>query len=252
MAERDPGGREPGEAGREAGTVIWDRIGRVGRGPHPALTHERIAQAAVALADEEGIESLSMRKVAARLGAGTMSLYRYVDGKDDLMDLMVDDVHREVQREPRTGDWRADVTTFAREIRRLSLRHPWMAGVLYPAARPSFGPYLLQVLEHYLAAIDGIGLDIDAMLDTWMTVSAFVNGYVSAELAEREASRRSNLTQEQWRGRLAPYVRKIIDSGRYPLFTRIVVEAEDFPDPDVVFERRLGYVLDGLPANRAN
>jgi AcrR family transcriptional regulator len=233
----------------DAGTVIWDRIGRAGRGPHPALTHERIARAAVAIADEEGIESVSMRKVAARLGAGTMSLYRYVDGKDDLMDLMVDEIHREVACEPRTGDWRADVTTFAREIRRLSLRHPWMAGVQYSTARPSFGPHLLRLLEHYLAALDGIGLDIDAMFDTWMTVSAFVNGYVSAELAEREASRRSSLTLEQWRARIAPYVRGVMESGRYPMFTRLIMDAEDFPDPDVVFERRLGYVLDGLPAN---
>jgi hypothetical protein len=78
-----------------------------------------------------------------------------------------------------------------------------------------------------------------------------VNGYVTAELAEREASRRSSLTQEQWRGRVYPYVRRIVESGRYPMFTRLVMEAEDFPDPDVVFERRLGYVLDGLPANKA-
>jgi AcrR family transcriptional regulator len=235
----------------DAGTVIWDRIGRAGRGPHPALSHERIAQAAVAIADEEGIESVSMRKVAARLGAGTMSLYRYVDGKDDLLDLMVDEIHRDVACEPRTGDWRADVTTFAREIRRLSLRHPWMACVQYSTARPSFGPSLLRLLEHYLTALDGIGLDIDAMFDTWMTVSAFVNGYVSAELAEREASRRSSLTLEQWRARIAPYVRGVMESGRYPMFTRLIMDAEDFPDPDVVFERRLGYVLDGLPANKA-
>jgi hypothetical protein len=143
------------------------------------------------------------------------------------------------------------VATFARELRRLSLRHPWMAGAQYPTARPSFGSSLLRLLEHYLAALDGIGLDIDAMFGTWMTVSAFVNGYVSAELAEAEASRRSNLTQEQWRGRIAPYVRRVMESGRYPMLTRLILEAEDFPDPDVVFERRLGYVLDGLPANKA-
>lgn len=244
----------PGADGQEAdaGMVIWDRVGRAGRGPHPALTHERIAHAAVAIADEEGIESVSMRKVASRLGAGTMSLYRYVDGKDDLLDLMVDEVYGEAVCEPHSGDWRTDMAGFAREVRRLTLRHPWMAGVRYPAAgRPSFGPNLLRVMEYHLAAVDGIGLDIDAMIDTWLTVSAFVDGYVSAELAEREVSRRSNLSQEQWRARMAPYVRKVVESGQYPLFTRVIVEAEDFPDPDVTFERRLGYVLDGLPANKA-
>jgi hypothetical protein len=123
--------------------------------------------------------------------------------------------------------------------------------VRYPTARPTFGPNLLRVIEHTLAAVDGIGLDIDGMLDTWMTVNAFVQGYVAAELAEQEASRRTNLTQAQWRARIAPYVRRIVESGRYPQFTRVVLDAEDFPDPDVTFERRLGYVLDGLAANRA-
>src|SRR5262249_44057772 len=68
---------------------------------------------------------------------------------------------------------------------------------------------------------------------------------------EQEATRRTNLTLAQWRARITPYVRRIVESGRYPLFTRVVLDAEDFPDPDVTFERRLGYVLDGLPANPA-
>ena len=265
MAERGPAGhtpvsreagvasREAGAGGRDAGTatVIWERVGRASRGPHPSLTHERIARAAIAIADDEGIESVSMRKVAARLGAGTMSLYRYVDGKDDLIDLMIDEVYGEAQCEPHSGNWRADLARIASDIRRVTLRHPWLASVLYPTARPTFGPNLLRVIEHALAAVDGIGLDIDGMLDMWMTVNDFVQGYVMAELAEQEATRRTNLTLAQWRARITPYVRRIVESGRYPLFTRVVLDAEDFPDPDVTFERRLGYVLDGLPANRA-
>lgn len=251
MAERDPANHAAGSQDAAAGTVIWERVGRPARGPHPSLTHERIARAAVAIADDEGIESVSMRKVAARLGAGTMSLYRYVEGKDDLIDLMADQVYGEAVCEPHSGNWRTDLARIARDIRSVTLRHPWLANARFPTARPTFGPNLLRVFEHTLAAVGGIGLDIDGMIDAWMTVNAFVQGYVTAELAEREASRRTNLTQAQWRARIAPYVRRIVESGRYPLFTRVVVDAEDFPDPDVTFERRLGYVLDGLPANRA-
>jgi len=272
MTERGPAGhtpvnREAGVAPHEAaaggrdaaagtviwepGTVIWERVGRASRGPHPSLTHERIARSAIAIADDEGIESVSMRRVAAQLGAGTMSLYRYVDGKEDLIDLMIDEVYGEAQCEPHSGNWRADLARIASDIRRVTLRHPWLASVLYPTARPTFGPNLLRVIEHALAAVDGIGLDIDGMLDMWMTVNDFVQGYVMAELAEREATRRTNLTQAQWRARITPYVRRIVESGRYPLFTRVVLDAEDFPDPDVTFERRLGYVLEGLAATRA-
>jgi AcrR family transcriptional regulator len=180
-----------------------------------------------------------------------MSLYRYVDGKDDLIDLMIDEVYGEATCEPHSGNWRTDLAQIARDIRSVTLRHAWLANARYPTARPTFGPNLLWVFEHTLAAVDGIGLDLHGMHDAWMTVNAFVQGYVMTELADHEATRRTNLTQAQWRARIAPYVRRIVESGRYPLFTRVVVDAGDFPDPDVTFERRLGYVLDGLPANRA-
>jgi Tetracyclin repressor-like, C-terminal domain len=100
-----------------------------------------------------------------------------------------------------------------------------------------------------MAAVDGFGLDIDQMLDMVSTVGAFAVGFVQAELAEEEAQRRTRLTEEQWRARMAPYIRQLIASGRYPYFERIVIEAEDFPDMNTTFERRLSYVLDGLAAN---
>jgi AcrR family transcriptional regulator len=189
-----------------------------------------------------------MRKVAARLGAGTMSLYRYVSGKDDLLDLMVDAVLGEddLPDEP-SGDWRSELAELARRTRRGARRHPWAIGFLL--ARPNLGPNALRGIEYAMAAVDGLGLDADRMLDMVSTVQAFVIGFVQAELAEVEAQRRTGLTQEQWRARVAPYVGQLVASGRYRFFERIVVEAEDFPDADATFERRLGYVLDGLAAS---
>jgi AcrR family transcriptional regulator len=239
VPDRDP-------ADDAAGPVIWTRVERAAGGPQPSLSYERLARAAVDIADAEGLEALSMRKVAARLGAGTMSLYRYVRSKDDLLELMVDDVYGAAVTAGPSGDWRADLARMARTVRQAGLRHPWLAS--YATSRPSFGPNLLKVIEHTLAAVDGTGLDIDGMLDIWLTVSAFVAGYVLAELAEREAQRRSKLTQDEWRARMAPYVLRLVESGRYPMLTRVVRDAENFPDPDEVFERRLGYVLDGLAA----
>jgi AcrR family transcriptional regulator len=238
--------REPHGSAAAPGSVIWTRVDRAGRGPQPSLTHDGITTAAIEIADAEGLEALSMRKVAARLGAGTMSLYRYVQSRDDLLQLMVDRAFGGVLDVPRTGEWRADLAGLARGMRQVILRHPWLSG--YPAARPAFGPNLLAVVEHVLSMVDGIGLDMDGMVDLWDTVTSFVHGYTLAELAERECQRRSGLSQEQWRGQVGPYVHEIIESGRYPLFNRLALEAEDFPDPDATFERRLGYVLDGLAA----
>jgi AcrR family transcriptional regulator len=241
MPERDPA-IDP----TTPGSVIWTRVERAPTGPPPSLSYQRLARAAVDIADAEGLEALSMRKVAGRLDAGTMSLYRYVRSRHDLIDLMVDHVYGEAVIDARSGDWRTDLARVARNVRQTALRHPWLAG--YATARPTFGPNLLNVIEHALGALDGLGLDIDRMLDIWLTVNAFVHGYVLAELADQEAQRRSKLTEQQWRAQMAPYVRQLVESGRYPMLTRIVIDAEDFPDPDQTFERRLGYVLDGLAA----
>jgi AcrR family transcriptional regulator len=236
------------DATAEPSPVIWARLDQSARRSRPSLTHEQIVRAAMEIADTEGVQALSMRKVAAKLGAGTMSLYRYVASKDDLLDLMVDAVRGEEQLpdEP-SGDWRAELAKQARRTRRGARRHPWAIGFIL--ARPNLGPNALHSIEHSMAAVDGLGLDIDRMLDIVATVSAFAIGFVQAELAEEEARRRTGLTDEQWRARMTPYVRQLIASGRYPYFERIVIEAEDFPDIDTTFERRLSYVLDGLAAN---
>jgi AcrR family transcriptional regulator len=235
------------DATAEPSPVIWARLDRSARRPRPSLTHDQIVRAAVELADSEGVEALSMRKVAARLGAGTMSLYRYVANKDDLLDLMVDAViGEEPPPEEPSGDWRSELAEQARGARRAAQRHPWAIGFIL--ARPKLGPNALRAIEYSMAALDGLGLDIDGMLDMVATVDAFVVGFVQAELAEAEARRRTGLTEEQWRARMAPYIRQLIATGRYPYLERIVMEAEDLPDIDATFERRLALVLDGLAA----
>jgi AcrR family transcriptional regulator len=238
----------PGDAGTQPSPVIWARLDRSARRPQPALTHDQIVRAAIEIADGEGVEALSMRKVAAKLGSGTMSLYRYVSSKDDLLDLMVDKVlgEEDLPDEP-SGDWRSELAELARRTRRIARRHHW--AIRLTLARPNLGPNALRQIEYGMTAVDGLGLDIDAMTDMVSTVNAFVIGFVQAELAEEEAQRRTGLTEEQWRARMEPYIRQLFASGRYPFLERIVVEAEDFPDVDATFERRLALVLDGLAAN---
>jgi AcrR family transcriptional regulator len=231
--------------------VIWTRSERAGKGPAPSHSRAEIAAAAIALADAEGIDAVSMRKVAAKLGAGTGTLYRYVARKDDLIDLMIDAVEGEDGGpDPLTGEWRQDLRAFARRARSIMHRHPWVA--ILTAGRPTLGPNGLRLAEHTLSAIAELGLTIDEMLVSVETLQAFVRGYTLGELAEQEAIRRSGLDRDQWMAAHAPYLQKIIDDGLHPLVSRVVLDAEG-PHADNQdergFELGLDRILDGLSGN---
>lgn len=226
--------------------VIWARLSGQGRGPVRTLDHRAITTAAVALADEEGIDAVSMRKVAARMDHSPMSLYRHVGNKDDLTELMYDAVLGELDLTGiPSGSWRADLARLAREMRRLHHAHPWIARFGH---RPSLGPNALRFLEAGLACVDGLGLDVDGMLDLLSTALQFTRGFVAQELGEAEAQRRTGMDFAGYQRHTGPYVKRLLQEGGHPYLLRLVVEAEDVPDQDVVFERRLAMVLDGLAA----
>ena len=183
------------------------------------------------LADTQGIEAVSMRALAVELGVGAASLYRYVARKDELLDLMVDavmgnDLHFQIR-----GEWRADLRSVARGLRAMILRHPWMA--VHGTGRRNLGPNTARRYEQVLGAIDGLGLEIDEMLVMVETLDAFVRGRTLEDLSDQEAVRRSGLSQEEWMQAQTPYVQSLIDSGRYPVLTRVVLDARSPTTPTV-------------------
>ncbi len=181
--------------------------------------------ASVAIADAEGLDALSMRRVAAELSTGTTSLYRYVDSRDDLLDLMADAVQDD--RVPLTGDWRADLEAYAHHERELWLRHPWLAPLL--ATKPSLGPNWLRALEHALTAAVPLTSDIADAASAVGLIRDYVRGAVMRELAEKQTQRRTGRTEEQWRAAVAPYMRKVIESGAYPLVSRMTKSVDLSP-----------------------
>ncbi len=236
------------EGSSDEHTVIWARPERAAKGPAPSRSRSQIAAVAVALADGEGLEAVSMRRVAMVLGIGAASLYRYIESKDELYDLMVDYSTGEGGPPPAlTGDWRADLSGLAHRTRQLIHRHPWMASLT--AGRPTFGPNSLAWAEHSLAAIDGLGLSIDEMFMTGEILQAFVRGYVIGELSEEQALRRAGLTRDQWMDALGPYMMSVMERGEHPLLARVMIDA-DTPHAedhnDLVFAAGLERILDGL------
>ena len=224
-----------------APALVWGKDRRAPRRQGPSV--ERIVRAAIAVADAEGLPALTMRRVAADLDSGTASLYRYVDGRDDLLDLMIDEVRGEDGPPSPSGDWRADLTALARGARATLLRHPWLGAEL--AGRPALGPHSLRLHDAALTAAAALTPDITLAAQVVDAALAYVFGAVGQELAEAQARRRTGLTEDQWRASVGPYVRGVIDSGAYPQFARRVLEADD-SDPGQRFDFGLACVLDGI------
>jgi AcrR family transcriptional regulator len=227
---------------------VWMRPERPPRGPQPPLTRSQIAAAGIKVADALGADGISMRRVAAELGCGTMSLYRHVRNKDELLEVMIDAVASE-DRPPPDGpgrDWRGDLALMAWRRRQTVLRHPWLVAILN--RRPLLGPNMLAEMEFLLSAVDGLGLAMDEMVRVVRTVDSFVVGYTQSELSERQwrHAGQLNAAGEDWRRSAAPYVQHVVREGKHPYFTRMIAEAEKFPDPDATFEWGLQRVLDGL------
>jgi len=225
--------------------TVWDRPEPPNR-PVP-LDRERIVAAAVALADEGGLEAVSLRKVAARLDAGPMRLYGYIATKEELFDLMVDEVYAEILPAERPGDWRKTLSVLAHRTRLAALRHPWLADLL--GGRPTLGPNGFAVGEAALAALDGL-TDIDTAMRAVETVGAYYTGAIRREIANLRAERTTGLSKHEWQRAFGPHVTGMLATGRFPALTRAVYDGTDV-DAETSFTTGLDWVLDAVAGRLA-
>ncbi|MEV1003925.1 TetR/AcrR family transcriptional regulator C-terminal domain-containing protein [Nonomuraea sp. NPDC050202] len=236
----------------EEPTSIWmlpERQERSGPGRRPGYSREQITRAAVLIADAEGVEAATMRRIAGELGTGAMSLYRYVPRRDDLLDLMIDLAMSDVELpDAPSGDWRADLALLARQTRAAGLRHPWLITLL--TSRPTLGPQLLRVHEFALGALDGTGLGIDDSTGLVGMLDDYTHGAIRRELGWLEEARRTGLDPERWkRDYMGPYVRRVVESGEFPLFSRSVLDSRTAHlTPEERFRHGLDRVLDAIAA----
>ncbi|MFG1704249.1 TetR/AcrR family transcriptional regulator [Nonomuraea sp. M3C6] len=234
----------------EVPTSIWmrpERLERAGPGRRPGYSREQVTLAAVRIADAEGVEATTMRRIADELGTGAMSLYRYVPRRDDLFDLMIDMVMGEVELPDRpSGDWRGDLSLVAHRTRAAGLRHPWLITLL--AGRPTLGPQLLRVHEFALGALDGLGLDIDEITSFVGMLNDYLHSAIRREIGWLEEARRTGLDPERWkRDYIGPYVRQVVESGAYPMFNRSLLESRTAHlAPAERFQYGLDRVLEGI------
>ncbi|QNS05241.1 TetR/AcrR family transcriptional regulator [Streptomyces xanthii] len=224
--------------------LVWERPEPAER-PVPApLSRERIVRAAIRLADADGLDAVSLRKVATVLDVRPMRLYGYIDSKDELLDLMVDAAHAEIRP---TGDgWREVLRSLAESTRHTAHRHEWLADLL--GGRPQFGPHALATGECVVAALDEV--DVDAVMPLVAAVNAYVIGAVRREIADRRAERATGMDEKRWQASLGPYLERTFATGRFPALATVVHDAAHL-DADATFHIGLDCLLDGIAARLA-
>jgi len=227
--------------------LLWGVEPPARRGPKPKLTVPAITRAGVALADAEGLDAVTMRRVAAELGVSAMSLYTYVPSKAELADLMLDAVYGELGPVRGTG-WRERLEQVARANRELLQRHPWMLQIAM--SRPVMGPNLFAKYERELRAVDGIGLDDVTMDLVITTVIGFTQSVVRGGLEASAAEQRTGMTDAQWWAAYGPALERVLEPGEFPLASRVgtaAAQAYGGPyDADRAFEFGLARLLDGF------
>jgi AcrR family transcriptional regulator len=219
------------------------------RGPRQGLTVDQVVDAATSLADAEGLDAVTMRRVAQELGVVPMTLYTYVPGKAELLDLMLDAAYAQMPRTGTTGPpWRQRLTAIAAENRALFEAHPWAASI--STTRPPLGPGMMAKYEHELSALDGLGLD-DVDMDAALTyLLTFVQAWARADAGARAVRDDTAMDDEQWWAANAPLLARVLDERAYPTAVRVGTAAgtahRSAYSPGHAFEFGLQRVLDGL------
>ena len=228
--------------------LAWGRRRRPTRGPKPGLTLDRIVAAGIKVAMTEGIGALSMTRVAAELGVGTMSLYRYVSAKDELLTLMVDSALGSPPPAAPGEDWRAGLTRWAVGVRTAYQRHPWSLRV--PISAPPLGPNNVAWLENALTALAATPLSEQEKLSTVLLVSGFVRNEATLNLDLAAGAAAAGELEGQVMPTYARMLAALIEEGDFPSLREAIASGalEDEDDPDSEFRFGLNRILDGVAA----
>lgn len=236
MAEENPLARSQ--------QLLWDGLPPSGRGPKPTLTLEQIVTTAIAVADADGFDALSMRKLAAELGMGTMSLYRYVPSKTELLHLMLDMVTAPPEGERgRPGTWLETLEAAAWGGRDLYLRHRWLLRINW--SRPVLGPNSVADLEWVLSGLVDLPMSDKEKLMVVTQMDALVVGAVRQEIHYEESAAESGLTDEEFWQFQIPIMEQVMATGDYPVMAALSEDSFDGGwEESFAFGLRL--FLDGL------
>jgi AcrR family transcriptional regulator len=223
---------------------IWSLPERGERGPRPRHSRAEIAAAAVRIADAEGIAAVTMRRVAAELGTGTMSLYNYVPAKEHLVQLMADQTageHAYPHSPPQ--DSRAAIADLARQGRDIARRHPWLPAVMHRP--PPMGPGTLRYLDYFLGLLAGTGLDTGAKMEMIAIINGFALMYGGMQAALDDERARTGITEQEQQAAPVTALVQAAAGGNYPnLGAVLATPAPPLRTADEVFDSCLMRLID--------
>ncbi|HEV2218076.1 MAG TPA: TetR/AcrR family transcriptional regulator C-terminal domain-containing protein [Candidatus Dormibacteraeota bacterium] len=211
----------------------------------PNLSRERVLRAAIALADREGIESVTMRRLAEKLGAGAMSLYYHVPNKDALLDGMVDIVFSEIELPPANEEWKSALRRRAVSTRQALTRHPWAVGLMEATKAP--GPADLRLHDAVLGCLRRAGFSVAMAVQAYSVQDAYIYGFALQEKALPLGGREG--FAKAARKRVREVETRLQDVARlYPNLAEVVggYIAEHGYSAAEAFEVGLDVILDGL------
>ena len=246
----------PTSAGQDSGTsgpapgpapagLIWTRPPKEKR---ERPTREAIVAAATELADSHGLDAVSVRRVAAALKTRPMDLYRDFARKDELIDLMADEVVAGAVLDEIPRDWRDALTAIARALHAVCLAHPW---VVTAAGRQALiGPNVIRHVEQSLEATAALGLDWTKRLAIWRAVDSYTMGHAHLSPGGRDHSQGTTATDPGWRAAAEAYLQGLADSGNFPNLAAFGAAGLLHSDyDDLTFETGLNWLLTGIAAD---
>jgi AcrR family transcriptional regulator len=207
-----------------------------------ALTRERILRAAISLADRDGIESLSMRKLGRKLGVEAMSLYNHCQNKVDMLDGMVDIVFGEIDLPANGVDWQIAMRQRAISARQALLRHPWAIGLMESRAAP--GPKTLRHHDSVLGSLRKAGFSIDMAAHAYSILDGYIYGFTLTELTLPFSNSEGTAAVAE----IAGNILEGFKPGEYPYLAEMAIDRATKPGYNYgdEFEFGLDLILDGI------
>lgn len=231
--------------GRRSVELLWSSVvASPTRGPRPKTSLAEVVATGIALADAEGLIALSMRKVASRLGVGAMSLYTYVPGRDELIELMIDQVYGDHARPEPSAAWRTRLDQWCREAWRIFREHPWLLD--YNSARLPIGPHVLDVEESLYDALRSGGFSATDTVALANLIRWQLLGAARSSIGDLAEERHTGVSIEAYWDSRASFWTTYFEAERFPNMLAIHL-AGGFDDPAAWdFDIMLARLLDGI------